>query len=120
MNEKAARRALDRAGQAIDLLIKSESGSDDYGQNYTESTTSTTGRVVRGGSSESIRDASGQDVQADAEVYVPSDVSGLTGGAHDGATGVDVDQDGTAEYLVAVADDQGNGLVRLVCEQVNA
>lgn len=117
---RVASRTLERAGQDVDLVLKTETGEDDYGPNYSESTTSTVGRVVRGNDAEPIRDASGNAVEVDAEVFVPDDITGLTGGGHEGATEVDVDQDGDSEYLVLEVDEQGNGLVRLFCGRVNA
>lgn len=111
---------LDVVGQPLDLVTKSQTGEDDHGPNYSESTTSTRGRVVQETTADPFRDASGNEVEAEAEVYVPSSLTGLTGGGHEGATEVDVDQDGTSEYLVLKVDDQDNGLYRLICGRMNA
>lgn len=115
-------RGLKRLGQDVDLVLKTKTGEDDFGEDYSESTNSGVKAVVRRrtSSAEPIRDASGNEVEADAEVFVHSSTTGLTGGGNEGATEIDVDQDGNTEYLVYVVDDQDSGIIRLVSGRINA
>lgn len=116
--KRARRRALDRHGQSVDLKTFSKTGEDDHGPEYDDSTTAVTARVDRSARANPNRDAFGADVEADAEVFVKDTVTGIRDGGGDGASEIDIDQDGDFELAVLVADDQDNGLIRLFCTRL--
>lgn len=115
----AAHRTLDRHGSPVEVWNYSKDSEDDYGENYSKVTPveSVPARVVPGGTVQSLRDAYGADLDADAEVFVEDSVSITRDGGGDGATRLDVDGDGDAEYVVLLALDQKNGLQKLVCRR---
>lgn len=117
--KRAYRRELDRHGQAVDLVLKTKTGEDEYGETYDESTTTVTARLRA--QTQPLVDRSHQDASdstVDVTVYVKDTVSGITDGGGPNSTEIDVDQDGTPEFIVLYAHDQDNGLLRLGCERL--
>lgn len=117
--KRAYRRELDRHGQPIDLILKTKSGEDEYGETYDETTETVTGRI-RARSQPTVdrtqQDAS--DAGVDVTVYVKDTVSGITDGGGTNSTEIDTDQDGTPEFITLYAHDQDNGLIRIECERL--
>ena len=120
MVRSAARRALDRAGRDVEVINFQKTGEDEYGENYdpVRPAPVVSARVVVGGV-ESLRDQFGADADVDADIFVDDAVAITRDGGGDGATQIDVDGDGDGEYVVVFANDQGNGLTRLVCRRRN-
>jgi len=119
--EGSAGYALAKLGRDVDLIHRVKTGEDEYGENYDDdpfAENPVRARVVVGSDANESRDEYGSDVDADAEVFVPDSVSGITEGAGNGATRVDVDRDGDPEYRVLALDDQRNGVYRLLCVRV--
>lgn len=117
--KRTYRRELDRHGKDIDLILKTKSGENEYGESYDESTVTVTGRVRS--RSQPLVDRSQQDASdagVDVTVYVKDTVSGITDGGGRNSTEIDVDQDGDGEFIVLYAHDQDNGLLRLECERL--
>lgn len=121
--KRARRRALDRHGQAVDLTNYEDTGEDNFGENWdptADSPKTVTARVDRQTRPRPDRDfREVADIDTAAAIYVKDSVTGIRDGGGEGATEVDVDQDGDPEYRVLEADDQDNGLVRLNCERVD-
>lgn len=118
--ETAARRALERFGDDAELTNYESDGDDDHGTHWVataDSPVTVTARVVRGDTSQTVRDGSGVDTEIDAEIFVKDSVTGIRDGGGESATEV-VTNPGAAHeqaYVVLQLDDQGNGLYRLLC-----
>lgn len=121
-----ARRALDHAGQTINLTNYTADNTTERVQTWNETTNSPhsiTARVNVRTQPRVSRDMREEgDVDIDATVFIPDDASGVSGirdGGGQGASVIDVDQDGTDDYRVLVNNDQDNGVIRLACERID-
>lgn len=113
---RATRRQVEREGTTINIITKTEGTESEHGETVDTETTTDVAAIVSPPSGQRDPDAYGvADVDLTAEITVADTVSGITDGAGKLATEIDVDQDGTAEYRVAVKTDQQNGLLRLEC-----
>lgn len=113
--KRTNRRMLARHGKDVTHRTYSETGTDGYGDpEHSESTSTVTARVHRPSSPTEVRNASGDEIQADVEVIVADSVSVTDVDSGDGRPDEFV-ADAT-EYRVLRVDDQDNGL--LVCQCV--
>lgn len=112
-------RELERHGRPIDLILKSLDEENEYGETYSDTTESVIARVMQSNAPTPRRShQEADDYDADSTVFIKNTVSGITDGGGQGATGVDVDLDGSAEYRVLNSFDQDNGLIQLTCERL--
>lgn len=117
--KRAYRRELDRHGKTVDLLLKTKSGEDEFGETYDETAETVKARLRA--QTQPLTDRSHQDAsdaRADVTVYVKDTVSGITDGGGPNSTEIDVDQDGDGEFIVLFSHDQDNGLIRMGCERL--
>lgn len=121
-----ARRALDDAGQTVDLTNYTADDTTERVQTWNETSSSPhsiTARVdvrTQPRTSRGVREEG--DVDVDASVYIADDASGVSSirdGGGQGASVIDVEQDGTDDFRVLVKNDQDNGVVELQCERID-
>lgn len=118
MGRGVAGRALARTGQTVDVINYQQTGEDDYGEHYSKVTpVASVPARVEAGNSKFLRDALGADADLDAVIYVEDSVSIARDGGGEHATQIDVDGDGTGEYVVVFAHTPGNGMHRLDCRR---
>lgn len=118
MTGSTAGRALRRVGQTVEVINYTKTGEDAYGENYSPNLPAeAVSARVDPGDPDHLQDEVGNDAVLDAAIFVEDSVTISRTGGGDGATRIDVDQDGVGEYVVVFANDQGNGLTRLDCRR---
>lgn len=113
--KRTGRRSVDRHGQDVTHRTYTQTGTDDYGDPiYSESTSTVTARISRGqGSADLVRNVGGEEISADAVLYVKDSVSVTDIDEGDGRP--DEFGAGDTTYKVLRASDQDSGIVRVEC-----
>lgn len=114
----AISRFLDRRGQSVTLRNYEDTGGDDYGPNWSETSGSPYSVQMKvdapGDAPEAIRDAFGQDIEETRAFYLETGTtaeSEVSGGAGDGASEMDFDGE---TWVVLSKTTQDSDLTRLI------
>lgn len=108
---------LARHGKSATVTNFSESGTDSYGDpTFTESTQSTEVIIERLGEVQDvISNPSGQEIIADAYIYVDDEVDIRAGVGGEYPSEITVD---SIDYEVQIVDSYDNGIVKTVCKRL--
>lgn len=115
---RTARRQVTREGIDIDIRTKTETGESEYGEEYSESTQTVQAIVPTPSESRDADFFGVGDTELDIQFIMDSSIDVPGGGARL-ASEVDMDQDGTFEYVVLTSVDTQNGLQRVACTDID-